>query len=198
MFATIIRRSKLVQMLVVTLMSGALLVAVFLPEVGRSVDALASMGAWGQESKGVRAPGSRGAQEQGGMGLDVQRSVRTGEQGSVGAEEQSEIRNPKSEIASRTIAYTYDDAGRLVAVDYGGGKTIHYTYDNAGNLLQRCTLTADFNPDSNVDIAEVMDIARRWGAGTGEPLYDPAFDLDGNGTIDSVDIQRAAEQWRLC
>jgi YD repeat-containing protein len=34
------------------------------------------------------------------------------------------------------ISYTYDGAGRLTKVDYGGGKTISYLYDNAGNLLQ--------------------------------------------------------------
>ena len=36
-----------------------------------------------------------------------------------------------------TIIHTYDNAGRLVKTDYGGGKTIAYTYDNNGNLLKR-------------------------------------------------------------
>lgn len=35
------------------------------------------------------------------------------------------------------VAYQYDDAGRLVLVDYGNGKTIAYSYDAAGNLLSR-------------------------------------------------------------
>lgn len=38
---------------------------------------------------------------------------------------------------SRTVAYTYDDAGRLTRVDYGNGTAIAYTYDAAGNLLRR-------------------------------------------------------------
>ena len=38
-----------------------------------------------------------------------------------------------------TIAYTYDPAGRLVAVDHGGGNSTSYAYDNAGNLLQSST-----------------------------------------------------------
>ncbi len=33
-----------------------------------------------------------------------------------------------------SIAYTYDNAGRLLKADYGGGKGITYTYDNAGNV----------------------------------------------------------------
>jgi YD repeat-containing protein len=33
-------------------------------------------------------------------------------------------------------AYTYDAAGRLIRVDYGG-KGFAYTYDNNGNLLSR-------------------------------------------------------------
>ena len=34
-------------------------------------------------------------------------------------------------------AYTYDPAGRLIAVNYGKGQGISYVYDNRGNLLQR-------------------------------------------------------------
>ena len=36
-----------------------------------------------------------------------------------------------------TISYTYDAAGRLVLVDYGGNTNLYKLYDNAGNLLQR-------------------------------------------------------------
>jgi YD repeat-containing protein len=39
--------------------------------------------------------------------------------------------------ASRTIQYTYDNAGRLINANYGGAKSVAYTYDNAGNLLRR-------------------------------------------------------------
>ncbi|NCA81828.1 MAG: hypothetical protein EOM72_03685 [Opitutae bacterium] len=38
-----------------------------------------------------------------------------------------------------TIQYAYDDAGRLIGADYGGGATIAYVYDANGNLLQRTT-----------------------------------------------------------
>jgi YD repeat-containing protein len=34
-----------------------------------------------------------------------------------------------------TVTYTYDDLGRLIRVDYGGGIRIDYAYDAAGNLL---------------------------------------------------------------
>ena len=40
-------------------------------------------------------------------------------------------------VFAGTITYTYDNAGRLISADYGGGKTIAYTYDNNGNLLTR-------------------------------------------------------------
>ena len=58
-------------------------------------------------------------------------------QGSRGAGEQSSIPNIQSRTSSRTVTYTYDDAGRLVQADYGEDKGITYTYDDAGNLLQR-------------------------------------------------------------
>lgn len=35
------------------------------------------------------------------------------------------------------VNYTYDDAHRLVKVEYEGGQTITYSYDKAGNLVSR-------------------------------------------------------------
>ena len=35
------------------------------------------------------------------------------------------------------ITYTYDAAGRLVLVDYGGNTNLYKLYDNAGNLVER-------------------------------------------------------------
>ena len=32
---------------------------------------------------------------------------------------------------SGSVAYTYDDAGRLIEADYGNGKVFSYTYDDA-------------------------------------------------------------------
>lgn len=36
-----------------------------------------------------------------------------------------------------SVNYTYDEAGRLVRADYGGGGAIEYTYDEAGNRVSR-------------------------------------------------------------
>ncbi len=44
--------------------------------------------------------------------------------------------------------YSYDAAGRLTKVDYGGGKTLTYTYDNAGNLLSRISTSASVTPSN--------------------------------------------------
>jgi YD repeat-containing protein len=46
-------------------------------------------------------------------------------------------RAPVASNQANVIQYTYDDAGRLVQVDYSNGARITYTYDNAGNLLRR-------------------------------------------------------------
>jgi len=40
-------------------------------------------------------------------------------------------------LAADVVNYTYDDAGRLIKVDYGNGKAITYAYDKAGNPLKR-------------------------------------------------------------
>lgn len=46
---------------------------------------------------------------------------------------------------SQKVAYTYDDAYRLINVDYGNGKSIAYSYDKAGNLLSRTVTFAEQN-----------------------------------------------------
>jgi YD repeat-containing protein len=38
---------------------------------------------------------------------------------------------------SETARYTYDAAGRLTRVEYGGGRGFAYRYDANGNLLAR-------------------------------------------------------------
>jgi YD repeat-containing protein len=53
-------------------------------------------------------------------------------------------------VWSDVIAYTYDDAGRLVRVDYGAGKTISYTYDKSGNLLRRTVTTESAGAEAPV------------------------------------------------
>ena len=103
--------------------------------------------------------------------------------------------NLQSPTSSRTVAYTYDDAGRLVAVDYGGGKIIVYTYDDAGNLLQHCTLTVDFNPDRTVNVADIMLAANRWRCRSGDACYHADYDLDNDGDIDIVDIMLVVIHW---
>jgi YD repeat-containing protein len=98
-------------------------------------------------------------------------------------------------FADGSVSYTYDDAGRLVSVDYGGGKFIAYTYDDAGNLMQRCTLTVDFNPDRQVNVADIMEVARRWRCRSRDACYDADYDLDKDGDIDVVDIMLVAVHW---
>lgn len=44
---------------------------------------------------------------------------------------------PTSTLAENEEKYEYDDAGRLVSVDYGNGGSISYKYDNNGNLLRK-------------------------------------------------------------
>ena len=49
--------------------------------------------------------------------------------------------------ADTQAVYSYDQAGRLVEVDYGQGKKVVYQYDKAGNLLKR-RVTGSPSPES--------------------------------------------------
>ncbi len=76
------------------------------------------------------------------------------------------------------ISYTYDAAGRLVAVEYGGGKAINYTYDPAGNLtglVQMAFLDSDHDGlDDNWERLYFGDLSRN---GSGD------FDQDGQSDL---------------
>ncbi len=66
---------------------------------------------------------------------DIRATSAISPEGEGSATHSEEPRSAATE--ANTIAYTYDDAGRLLRVDYGNGTAITYTYDDAGNLLQR-------------------------------------------------------------
>ncbi len=42
-----------------------------------------------------------------------------------------------SSLLASDVTFTYDDAGRLIAADYGGDRQISYRYDANGNLTRR-------------------------------------------------------------
>ena len=56
-------------------------------------------------------------------------------------------------------------------------------------------IAGDLDCDCDVDIADVMQVARRWGARRGDPEYEPRFDLDHDGDIDIVDVALVASAW---
>ena len=98
---------------------------------------------------------------------------------------------------SATITYQYDDAGRLIGADYGGGKTITYTYDKNGNLLQRkvqegSTVEGDVDQNSVVDIVDALLTSMHY-LGINVSGNFQVADLDGNGEIDMGDAIGIAE-----
>lgn len=79
-----------------------------------------------------------------------------------------------------TVNYTYDTAGRLIAVDYGGGQGITYTYDANGRLTQRQVVLF---PDTDGDL---MD--DNW-----EATYFGNLSRNGTGDFDSDGMSDLAE-----
>ena len=55
-----------------------------------------------------------------------------------------------------------------------------------GEAVRRC----DFNDSGAVDVGDIMIVAGLWSQPAGPP-----FDLDGDGLITVVDIQRVARWW---
>ena len=53
-------------------------------------------------------------------------------------------------------------------------------------------LPGDFDCDCDVDMADITAIAAHWHCETGDPCYDPLYDMDGDGDVDIVDIMEVA------
>lgn len=53
----------------------------------------------------------------------------------------------------------------------------------------------DYNTSGEIDVQDIMQIASRWDAVTGDPTFDPIYDLDQNGSIDIRDIQLVAARF---
>lgn len=61
--------------------------------------------------------------------------------------------------------------------------------------ISACSLSADFNGDSVVNLADVQEIAGRWGQTSGTSGWDPRFDLDQDGNVDMTDVMLVAAAW---
>jgi len=55
-----------------------------------------------------------------------------------------------------------------------------------------CDLPGDVNCDCAVDMSDIMLVAARWNTSVGDDDYNQAYDLDGDGDIDIVDIMLVA------
>ena len=73
-------------------------------------------------------------------------------------------------------------------------KPIDFVSHDGRIVIGDCIL-ADFDCDCDVDLADLMQVALRWGSQVGDPEYDPMYDLDGDGDIDIVDVALVAAAW---
>ena len=58
-----------------------------------------------------------------------------------------------------------------------------------------CVLIGDFNGDNVVDVADIQQVASRWGCRLGDGCYDDTYDMDNDDDIDIVDIMLVAAHW---
>ena len=106
-------------------------------------------------------------------------------------------------VIAGTVTYDYDDAGRLIKVDYGDGTTIEYEYDSAGNLLTReISLTKEIFdlvitdtwvnwPDNCTICYNMTNI----GNGTAPAGHNTTLYVDGNETAhDQVPVELAPNE----
>ncbi len=68
------------------------------------------------------------------------------------------------------------------------------TFAHLAGLRTTC-YWADLNCSGLVDAPDITAVASAWLAQNGQWNYSPVLDVDGNGAVDVVDIQRFAAQW---
>lgn len=73
----------------------------------------------------------------------------------------------------------------------------HATSGAVINVTATCRWDAD--GDTDIDIFDVQEVARRWNSHAGQLLYSERFDFDADGDIDIFDVQAVASRWnRRC
>lgn len=89
-----------------------------------------------------------------------------------------------------SIAYTYDNNGRLTTADYGGVASITYTHDANGNILQRTT-TAD-----GTFIYTLIYRAGTGGSVDGQPVVTQQVAAGESGTAASAVVEDTGADFR--
>jgi glucose/arabinose dehydrogenase len=62
------------------------------------------------------------------------------------------------------------------------------TDSNGNGILDVCECIGDFNNDGVVDLSDLTPLLSGFGVCTGDPGFNPAFDLDGSGCVDLGDL----------
>jgi hypothetical protein len=88
----------------------------------------------------------------------------------------------------------------FVAAAGDAGTTAHITWDGASSTWDIfydtrnvVTLLGDLNTDCHINVVDLMLEASQWGS----PVGDPAYNLDGDGTVGADDLSQVAARWRL-
>jgi hypothetical protein len=97
-------------------------------------------------------------------------------------------------VAGDSIAFTVDGhpavpVGPEAAVWTASGSRVHVE-------LRACSLDGDFDCDCRVTVADLMRQARSFGVSLGEGGYYPPLDRDGDGKVDSSDMEVVVSRWR--
>ena len=89
-----------------------------------------------------------------------------------------------------SMAYEYDEAGRVTRLSFGPAFKITYVYDSAGNLVQKIYGEGKFKTEmSYYEFGLVKNISHVLSStGTSELLFDYEYDIQGNPTkMNTVD-----------
>ena len=79
------------------------------------------------------------------------------------------------------------------AISAMDGDTTQETSEYFGEFTVLCV--ADFEPDGDVDLADLSILANSWKCSEGQPRYNPTCDLHEDGIIDERDLDLLTDYW---
>jgi outer membrane protein assembly factor BamB len=104
---------------------------------------------------------------------------------------------PKRLISILTFAVTVAAFGAASGVPLASSEELRMQDVRQSSSAQDAAdcNACDVDDDGDVDVQDIQAVANRWLCPSGEPCYEPQYDLNNDGIIDVADVMTVSQNW---